>query len=107
MPNCQKASILSAEAKDKQVLGGVIFAATGCKLPGTGTEQNQTGSTKSTGNTVLIGHLWPVPWKHLHFYRKQVENFVLYLRTECCPEVFWQQAGGLQRGKKIQITLVR
>lgn len=79
MPSCEKASILSAEAKDKQGLGGVIFAATGSKLPGTGTEQNQTGSTKSTGNTVLIGHLCPVPWKHLHFYRKQVENFVLYL----------------------------
>lgn len=59
MPSCQKASILSAEAKDKQVLGSVIFAATGSKMPGTGTEQNRTGSTKSMRNTVLIGHLWP------------------------------------------------
>lgn len=59
MPSCQNASILSAEAKDKQVLGSVIFAATGSKMPGTGTEQNQTGSTKSMRNTVLTGPLWP------------------------------------------------
>lgn len=92
MTSCQKASILLGEAKNKQVVGSSRGQAAR-----NWAEQDKTGPTKRMHSMVLIGHLWPLPWKHLHFYRKQVDNFVLYLGTECCLELFRSQAGGLQR----------
>lgn len=52
---------------------------------------------------VLIAHLWPLSQKHLHFNRKQAEDFATYLRTECCQELLRQQAGGSAE-EKLQIT---
>lgn len=40
-PRFQGASVLSGEAKYKQVQCHVIFAATGSELPGTGKEQSE------------------------------------------------------------------
>lgn len=92
--------------KYKQVPGRVIFTATGNKLPGTGAKWNKMDSTKHMHNMVLIGHLCPLPWKHLHFYRKQVENSVLHLRTECLLSGAFQATGRRSLKKKLQITLL-
>lgn len=58
------------------------------------------GSMKLIHNVVLTAHLWPLSQKHLHFNRKQAEDFALYLRTECLQELLRQQAGGGGGGYK-------
>lgn len=69
-------------------------------------QASKTGCTEHIYNMELIGHLWPLPQKHLHFNRKQAKDFALYLRTECSLELFRQQAVGSRSSeKKLQITL--